>query len=303
MRWKAPVHAGGQPVHVEQHVDRHDHDEDGAEEERHDGEARPLRPVQRLRRVLLDVLRADRVQELRPLLLDLDPPQVMRVQPVLEAFQVLGGAGPGRVSGRDRKVVVDPVAGVARLLHHDRGESEDRECEDGSERQVHDRDREPARDPHSSEPPHQRVEQEGDEERHEEEEDHVTHRSRHHPDQQKQERQPDELHPSRNLDPRRRGARRSQGGIRHPSDGIARARRIRDGAWDWSFLEDGAVALDRHELWVEPPVRSRRPLSQAPPVLRLPLPSSFDTVPRDMPRARRGVPAGSRSSPCWRSCS
>ena len=46
------------------------------------------------------------------------------------------------------------------------------------------------------------------------------------------------------------------------------------------------MALDRHELWVEPPVRSRRPLSQAPPVLRLPLPSSFDTVPRDMPSSR-----------------
>jgi hypothetical protein len=52
---------------------RDDDNEEDAEEQADRGDACPLRPVQRARRVLLDVLRPDRVEELRPLLLHLDP--------------------------------------------------------------------------------------------------------------------------------------------------------------------------------------------------------------------------------------
>jgi murein DD-endopeptidase MepM/ murein hydrolase activator NlpD len=77
-----------------------------------------------------------------------------------------------------------------------------------------------------------------------------------------------------------------EGSARHRSDGIAGARRIRDGAWDWSFFENGAAALDRHELWVEPPVRSRRAVSRTPQLVRLPVQPPCDTVPADMPSSR-----------------
>ena len=34
-------------------------------------------------------------------------------------------------------------------------------------------------------------------------------------------------------------------------------------SWDWSFEQDGALALDRHELWPEPRVRPREVVTQA----------------------------------------
>jgi hypothetical protein len=34
--------------------------------------------------------------------------------------------------------------------------------------------------------------------------------------------------------------------------------------WDWSFDQDGSLALDRHELWPEPRMRPRIVVSQAP---------------------------------------
>lgn len=83
----------------------------------------------------------------------------------------------------------------------------------------------------------------------------MTHRSRHHPDEQEQEREPDKLHPARDLD---------RGRPRHSSDGIAEIRRIRKDSWDWT---EGALALE----WVEP---------------RLNDPVTFDTVPPDMPSSR-----------------
>src|SRR5918999_1551258 len=58
-------------------------------------------------------------------------------------------------------------------------------------------------------------------------------------------------------------------------------------AWDWSFLEDGALALDPHELWAEPPVGLDAKLSQSPRVSsRLNRRSSLVTVPRTMPSPR-----------------
>ena len=187
----------------------------------------------------------------------------MRVEPQLKALQIVLCAGLLEASGARRKVVVHPVGGVTRLLHHHGCESENRECNDSREQHVHDSDREPARDPHPSQPADERVEEQGDEQRHEEEEDHVTHGSRHHPQEHEQQRQPHELHPARDLDPRR------DAGARHASDGIARVRRIRDDAWDWSFSEDGSLALDRSDLWIEPETATVQRMSRGGAVLRL----------------------------------
>jgi hypothetical protein len=121
----------------------------------------------------------------------------------------------------------------------------------------------------------------------------VTHGSGHDPGKNEQERQADELHPARDLDSRRLHSGRLGGRARHTSDRTAEIRRIRADAWDWSFLEDGGLALDRHELWVEEP--APRPQAkgcelQQParsrPTLRLSGASSFDTVPPDMPSSR-----------------
>jgi hypothetical protein len=50
----------------------------------------------------------------------------------------------------------------------------------------------------------------------------------------------------------------------HPADRSAVVRPLRPPVWDWSFFEDGALALDRHELWDEPVGESRLDLSQSP---------------------------------------
>ena len=56
------------------------------------------------------------------------------------------------------------------------------------------------------------------------------------------------------------GAREAtHGGDR--SDGVTR---LPTAAWDWSFFEDGALALDSHELWDEPASESALELSQSP---------------------------------------
>ena len=79
-------------LHVEEHVDRDDDDEEDVEEERDDRDPGALGPVQRAGRVLLDVLQADLVEELVPLLLDVDAAQVMPVEPGLEAGEILLGS-------------------------------------------------------------------------------------------------------------------------------------------------------------------------------------------------------------------
>jgi hypothetical protein len=62
---------------------------------------------------------------------------------------------------------------------------------------------------------------------------------------------------------------------------------VRPPAWDWSFTDDGALALDRHELWAEPPVGSDAKLSQSPGVSsRLNRRPPLVTVPRTMPSPR-----------------
>jgi hypothetical protein len=182
---------------------------------------------------------------------------------------------------------------VARLLDHDGCESDDRDCHRSGERQIHDRDCQAARDPHPSKSPNERIQKQRDEQRDEEEEHHVTHRAGHDPREYEQERQPDELQPARNLDARGRRPGRLDGGARHASDGTAEIRRIRDDAWDWSFLEDGGLALDRHELWVDAAPSNRQipddgegQGARVRPTVRLSEASPFDTVPPDMPSSR-----------------
>jgi hypothetical protein len=75
---------------------------------------------------------------------------------------------------------------------------------------------------------------------------------------------------------------------------------VRPPAWDWSFGDDGALALDRHELWAESSVAPRAKLSQSPGFAsRLNRPSSLVTVPRTMPspRAVGSARVSSRSAP------
>jgi hypothetical protein len=95
---------------------------------------------------------------------------------------------------------------MAGLLHDDGRESEDEECNDSCEGEIHDRDGDTAWEPDSPQPPHERIEEQGDEQRHEEEENRVTNRSRDRPREQQQERQTHELHPARDLETSRSGS-------------------------------------------------------------------------------------------------
>jgi hypothetical protein len=58
--------------------------------------------------------------------------------------------------------------------------------------------------------------------------------------------------------------------------------RLRTEWWDWSFAEDGALALDRHELWDDLPAAPPIRLSQAP---GLKARQRFASVPAMPPRA------------------
>src|SRR6266480_5199212 len=92
VRRESPVYGLRQTLHVEQHVDRDDHDQQGVEEEGDDGDPGALGPAECSRRVLLDVLRPDLVEELLTLVLDVDAAQVVVVEPALEAREILFGA-------------------------------------------------------------------------------------------------------------------------------------------------------------------------------------------------------------------
>ena len=150
--------------------------------------------------------------------------------------------------------------------------------------------------------PHERVQEQRDEGRHEEEEDGVTDRAGDRPGQQEHEREGDQLDPARNLD---RGGlaaptddRRRR--FRHESDRTARSRRPQGPVWDWSFAEDGNLALDRHDLWEEIPSTPRLRLLQSPAVahsLRQPQVSvTVPAMPQSPGPARRARRAQRRSA-------
>ena len=252
-RRESPVDHARETLHVEQHVDRHDDDQHRREEQRHDRDRRSLGPLDRLRRVARDVLRAGVVQELEPGFCTFTRSRWCVVQPRLEADDVALGLRRGGCPCVVRKVVVDPLRGRLRLVDDDGRERDAGKDDESREREIHERDRETAWDPRPAEAADDRVEQQRDQPGDEEKEDDVTHGAGDRPRHDQHERQPDELDPPRDNQPRRPSRV-------HADDRTAGASAsARAAAWDWSFLEDGALALDRHELWtdVEPPPRLR----------------------------------------------
>jgi hypothetical protein len=218
--------------------------------------------VQGLGRVFLDVLRPDLVEELLALALDVDAAQMVVVEPALESREVVLGARLRRVSGIGRKVIVDSVGRGARLLHHHRGEGEDRQCDDCCEGEIDEGHRPSARDPGPTESADQWIEEQGDEQRYEEEEENVTHRSGHRPHQQQEDRQQYELRPARDLDRYRRGRRHGSDGNRGTGDNWKRAPQSGPRPAEELGIQ-GNLALP---IWEEP--------------------RQFDKVPRDMPSSR-----------------
>jgi hypothetical protein len=71
---------------------------------------------------------------------------------------------------------------------------------------------------------------------------------------------------------------------------------LRPPAWDWSFMEDGALALDRHEGWEEPQAAPRSAVLQAPrPIGELPGPEPFVSVRAMASRASEQIEAARRA--------
>ena len=70
--------------------------------------------------------------------------------------------------------------------------------------------------------------------------------------------------------------------------------RLRPPAWDWSFFEDGNLALDSHELWEEPGSESGSELSQSRPRPSLHRPMTSATVPRMPPPRAPGQSSRAR---------
>jgi hypothetical protein len=102
----------------------------------------------------------------------------------------------------------------------------------------------------------------------------VSHGLPEHPREEDPDGQPDELNPAWDLDPRRTG-----GGGAHGFDRTTGPGPSRPPAWEWSFAEDGTLALDPSRLWDEPPRRrlAAARLYEVPAsgtVLRMPPPSA-----------------------------
>ena len=98
--WEAAVDEPLEPLHVEQHVDRDDDDQDEVEERHDDRERRSLGERDRVLRVLRDLAGAEVVGPVGRLLLDPDALQAVGVEPVLEPVDVLLGAGLAAVVRR-----------------------------------------------------------------------------------------------------------------------------------------------------------------------------------------------------------
>ena len=108
-RREAPVDRLFETAHVEEHVDRDDEDQHEAEDELEDRDRGAAKKVDRRRGVLLDVLALDVGGEVLALLADVDPLEVVRVEPALQAVDVLLESRLRALSVLLRKVGVDPV--------------------------------------------------------------------------------------------------------------------------------------------------------------------------------------------------
>ena len=151
-------------------------------------------------------------------------------------------------SVRDGEIRVEALGRCLRLPHDDAAERDEDDDERCRERQVHESDRDAATDPERAERPDDRVEQQRYQCGHAEEEHRVSGRLRERPGEEHEHRQPDELNPAGDLDSRRAG-------LSAHADDRTRARGpARPPAWDWSWAEDGALALDPDASW-EPPQR------------------------------------------------
>ena len=233
---------------VEQDVDRHDDQHDQAEEQLPDRNRSTLEEVDDLVRVLADVVPADVADEPVAALLNVDAAEAMRVEPLLQPVDVAVRVDLAGSSVRVRKVGIDPIRGRFRLVDDNGPERPDGGDQCNREDEVHQRDCEAARKADRLDDPNQRVEQERDQQRDEEQEDDVTDRARHDPQEQQDQRQPDQLDPARDLHLRRPG-----GHVSDRTADVIRLRPSRPPDWDWDWAQDGNLALDRHEIWEESP--------------------------------------------------
>ncbi len=155
-RRKSPVDGAGQPLHVEEHVDRDHEDQHAVEERLADRDRGAFDEVDDPVGVLADVALADLLDERMALLLDLDVREVMVVEPELEPVDVAVGRGdvtravPGTV-----EVAVHTLRGRLRLADNDGAEGDQSEGDQRGEGGVHRRDGDPAADPESSEREHE----------------------------------------------------------------------------------------------------------------------------------------------------
>ena len=144
-RRKAAVESVLQPREVEQHVDRDDEDDDRAEQELPDRDRSSLGKADDLVRVLADVVFADVAHEPVAAGLDVDRPEPVRVQPGLEVVHVTIGRDLPRSSVHVRKVGVHTRGSRFRLIDDDGADSADGRDHRQREDQVHESDREAAR--------------------------------------------------------------------------------------------------------------------------------------------------------------
>ncbi len=198
-RRESPIDRRPHPVHVEQHVDRDHHHQNDAEEDLDCAQRCSFDQRDGLRRGSLDVDAAD---ELEPVLADLDSLEMVRVEPDLQAVDVVFRPRLF-MRARDGEVVVDAVGVGAHLIRADGRKRDDAEGRGGGEGEVDDCDGDSTRNPDSAQRAHYWVQEQGDQPGHDEEEDGASDRARKRPGEQEQERQADELNPARNRDPGR----------------------------------------------------------------------------------------------------
>src|SRR4029077_18068538 len=174
-----------------------------------------------------------------------------------------------------------------RLIDDDGGESPDAHDQRRRAAQVYECDGEAAPnpeppDPHLADRPDDRVEQQRDQRGDEEEDDDVKDAARGDPRQDQQDRKPDQLHPARNLDLRRRAGS-------HRGHRTAEVVRLQPEPWDWALETDGSLARNpsREDWFVSVrPVRLKG-LAGSATVPRMPAPPAYRRHDRHAARARQ----------------